>query len=258
MGTDMKPTPRKPFVLTLIVLLFCLLTFLPAVASAQTLTVGVEDLGYRPYFYSENGQYKGAAREILDAFAQKAGLELKYEILPVKRLYKGFLGGTLDFKFPDNPNWKSKEKEGLPICYSQPMLEFTDGVIVRPENLGRGLDALKVLGTVLGFTAWGYLDLVDSGKIRLLENASFSGLLEQTIEGRVDGAYINRAVADYQLNNVLRQPEALVFDPGLPHVEDGYRISSTKHPDLIKRFDQFLLDEADRVRTIKSRHNLAF
>ncbi|MFH1138326.1 MAG: transporter substrate-binding domain-containing protein [Pseudomonadota bacterium] len=235
-----------------------LLSAVPGLVFAQEFVVGVEDLNYQPFYYLENGQYQGAAREILDAFAHGNGLSFKYEPLPVKRLFRQLLDGSLDLKFPDNPNWQPELKKGRNIVYSRPVMEFVDGVMVRPENMGKGLAGLKVLGLVLGFTPRGYQDLMASGKIRLVENASFGGLLEQTVSGRVDGAYINPVVARYQLDRVLGKPDALTFDPGLPHQKDYYRASSLRRPDIIKRLDQFLTDEAELVEAIRKRHKVVY
>ena len=102
------------------------------------------------------------------------------------------------------------------------------------------------------------MERIASGQIRLVENYSFSGLLKLAIEDRVDGAYMNPAVARYQMEQVLGKPGALVFDPVLPHLSDAYRFSSMTRSDLIERFDQFLIDEADLVRSIKERYKVIF
>jgi hypothetical protein len=52
----------------------------------------------------------------------------------------------------------------------------------------------------------------------------------------VDGVYINIAVCNYHLDETLKQPRVLVFDPSLPHTRDFYRLSSLKHPALLERF----------------------
>lgn len=237
--------------------LACLL-LAPGLSRAGEIVVGVEDLYYRPFYYLETGQYRGAARDVLDAFANKNGLSIKYEPRPVNRLYKEFLNGEIDFKFPDNPHWKPELKRDRKLFYSRPVLGFIDGVMVRPERRGAGVKGIKILGTVLGFTPWNYQKLIKAGNIRLMENASFSGLLEQVILGRIDGAYMNPVVARYQLSQVMKKPGALVFDPGLPHIEDAYRLSSLKDPGLIKRFNRFLATEVELIKAIKKRHKVVF
>lgn len=89
--------------------------------------------------------------------------------------------------------------------------------MVLPENKGRGIDQIKIIGTVMGFSPWEYMKMADSGQITLVENANFSSLLQQVIAKRIDGAYINVTVAGYHLKNELDQPGALVFDETLPY-----------------------------------------
>ncbi|MCB2186893.1 MAG: hypothetical protein KQJ78_10775 [Deltaproteobacteria bacterium] len=227
-----------------------------ALAGAEELVVGVENIPYRPFYTTEYGRYISPAREILDAFGKTRGVSFVYRPLPVNRLYREFLAGGLDFKFPDNPAWKSQEKQGLTIAYSDPVMHFIDGVMVLPQNKGAGLAKLKVLGTVLGFTPWKYLDLIDAGQVKLVENGLLRGLLQQAILGRIDGAYVNPGVASYQLEHVLKAPGALVFDPGLPHIEGSYLLSTLKHDKVIQEFNAFLRQEKSMVQEIWQRHHV--
>jgi polar amino acid transport system substrate-binding protein len=227
-------------------------------AHATEYVVGVEDIYYRPYYYTERGEYRGIARDILDAFCREHNIVFKYEPLPVNRLYKHFLDGLLDFKFPDHPHWRADLKENHHILYSRPMLDFVDGTMVRPENLGQGLENINNLGTVLGFTPWAYLDRIKSGRINVTENGSFTGLLEQTIQGRVDGAYFNPVVARYQLEHVLKNPGALVFDPDLPHIESAYLLSTIKYPELLDKLDAFLARNPELVEQLNQKHDTSY
>lgn len=235
-------------------LLLCLAAL--AQAGEPVLVVGVESQYYRPYYWTDQDGFHSAAREILDAFARSAGIRFQYQPLPVRRLYEEYLDGEVDFKFPDNPQWKRELKKGRKIAYSLPLMNFIDGVMVRPERKGKGLAGLKVLGTVLGFTAWDYLDLVRQGRVRLVENASLSGLLEQVMMGRIDGAYVNPAVASYHLRHTLKKPGVLVFDPGLPHTRSSYLVSSFKHPRVIAGLNRFLTREKGLVQAIRERYGV--
>ncbi len=218
--------------------------------------VGVESQDYRPFYWTEGGEFRGPARDILDAFAARAGVHLFYEPLPVNRLYEKYLDGELDFKFPDHPSWKPGLKKGRNIVYSLPLLHFVDGVMVVPRRKGRGLAGLKVLGTVLGFTPRAYLEQIRQGRIRLCENASLVGLLEQAIMGRIDGAYVNPLVAKYLLRHTLKKPGALVFDAALPHVKGSYLLSSFKHPGLISELNRFVSKQGDLLEGIRVRYGL--
>ncbi len=238
-------------------ILFILL-LIPSFLAAQNnrFLIGVEELDYLPFYSAVDKNYTGYARELLDAFAKERGYVFEYKPLPVKRLFDTFLKQQVDFKFPDHPNWQADLKKEYQIAYTEPLTAYTDGVMVLPGNKGRGIEHLKKLGTVLGFTAWDYLDYIKKGTIEITENSSFESLLKQVIMGRIDGAYINPEVARYQLEKVMNQPAALVFDPALPHIKGAYLLSTIKHKSILGEFNQFLKEKAGLVDQLRKKHSL--
>ena len=225
-----------------------------ATGQNKVFSVGVEDLEYFPQYSYENKQYIGFGREILDAFAKSKGYTFEYRPLPPSRLFFEHLKGqSLDFKYPDNAYWESHLRTGVKVHYSKPVMPYIDGVFVIPANKGRGIGQLKMLGTVTGFTPWKYYDAIKRKEISLSENDNSVALLKQAVFKRIDGAYINVEVARYQLRKVLKQPDALVFDPDLPHISDFYYLSSIKHPHIIQEFNKFLEREKEQYERIRKK-----
>lgn len=225
-------------------------------ADTQKLTVGVEELDYFPNYAVRDGRYTGAARDILDAFAADSGFELVYQPLPIKRLYADLFNGSVDLKFPDNPDWNGDGKKGYVVVYSQPVLPFTDGVMVLPARVGKGMETFKTLGTVIGFTPFAWLDVLAQGKIKLTETPQMGPLLRQALTGRVDGAYVNVAVAKYLMRTMLDQPSGLVFDPSLPHSQSSYRLSTIRHGVVVDKLNAWLAAHTNQVAEIKARYGL--
>ncbi len=224
--------------------LLCMACSGAAVGQQKTFTVGVEDLEYFPQYSHKGNEVTGFGRELLDAFAKSRGYKFEYKMYPLSRLsLEAFKYKSLDFKYPDNAYWEKQLRKEATVHYSKPVMPYIDGVLVLPENKGRGIGQFKVLGTMTGFTPWDYLGMIKDKRVSLFENDSFIALLKQVTLKRVDGAYVNIEVAKYQLRDVLRQPDALVFDPGLPHIKDHYYLSSVKHPAIIKEFNEFLEKE---------------
>ena len=240
---------------TLIALLMGLLA-VPALSFAQTYTIGVESISYYPHYDNDKGEYKGFARDILDAFAAEKGYTFIYKPVPVARLFQEFLAGKFDFKYPDNAYWSADMKEGKNVIYSEPVVSYIDGVMVLPGNKGMGIDALKTLGTIRGFTAWTYMDLIKEGKVKIRENNGFIPLLEMTMKGRVDGAYVSIDVARWQLAEVLGKPGGLVFDSDLPYTKSAYFLSTIKEPEVMKEFNQFLVDKKELVDGLKEKYKV--
>lgn len=218
--------------------------------------VGVEGQDYLPHFSSEGGEFHGFARELLDAFAQDAGIRLVYVPLPIKRLLQEFLvRQSLDFKYPDHPIYGLPIKEQLRagVHYSRPVVKYLGGTMVRPERLGQGMNGFRRLGTVLGFATFNFDDFVRAGIVQVVEESEIPALLRMAIAGRVDGVDLDVAVARYYLAHDLRMPGALVFDPELPHVRWPYHLSTLRHPELLQGFDAFLIREAPLVAKLKAK-----
>ncbi|MES2015575.1 MAG: transporter substrate-binding domain-containing protein [Pseudomonadota bacterium] len=223
-------------------------------AQQKTFTIGVEDLEYYPQKSHKGDEFIGFGRELLDAFAKSRGYTFKYKILPLNRLFlENLKTKSLDFQYPDNSYWEAHLRKGVTVHYSKPVMPYIDGVMVLPENKGRGINNFKMLGTMTGFTPWNYLDLIKQKRVTVFENDSFIALLKQVSLKRVDGAYINVEVAKYQLREMLHQPDMLVFDPDLPHTKDFYYFSSVKHPKVIEEFNKFLATEVGTYEQIRKK-----
>ncbi|ARJ65761.1 hypothetical protein WV31_08875 [Magnetospirillum sp. ME-1] len=217
-----------------------LLCLVEAPAQARDLVVGVEAIDYSPVYGVIDGQFKGAAREILDAFANAAGHRLTFQALPVKRLYAELNHGGIDLKFPDSPDWQPALRQGRAVAFSKPVIHYIDGTIVRSQGLSQGPEAIHSLGTIAGFTPFAWGERLKSGAVELKENSSFEQLLRQVQTKRIDGAYGNVAVALNAADSIPGLAGTLAFAPNLPHVADSYRLSSVKAPEIIAEFDEWL------------------
>lgn len=222
-------------------------------AQARDLVVGVEAIDYSPVYGVIDGQFKGAAREILDAFANAGGHRLTFQALPVKRLYAELNHGGIDLKFPDSPDWQPALRQGRAIAFSKPVINYIDGTIVRREALSEGPEAVRSLGTIAGFTPFAWGERLRAGTVELKENSSFEPLLRQVQTKRIDGAYGNVAVALNTADSIPGLAGTLVFAPRLPHVADSYRLSSVKAPELIAEFDEWLGKNGKLVADIIAR-----
>ena len=225
-------------------------------AQAEKYVIGVEDLEYYPIYAKREGEYAGFARELLDMFADASGHTFEYKILPIKRLYNDFLDQKFDLKFPDSSYWQADAKKGKNVIYSDPVLEYIDGVLVAPGNLGKGLSNLKTLGSPRGFSPYEYLDDVKAKKISLKEGNTLKSLLKMAESNRIDGVYFNIIVARYFLEHTTFNDDLVIFDKGLPHTRAHYHLSTIKHPELMKQFNDFLANNKAEVATLKAKYNV--
>ncbi|WP_163832074.1 type 2 periplasmic-binding domain-containing protein [Spartinivicinus ruber] len=221
------------------------------------LIIGVEKLSYLPHYSFEEGDLIGYTREVLDAFAKTNNYTVEYRLLSVSQLYAALLKNqSIDFKYPDNPQWNTAGKKDTKIYYSDSVSSYIDGIIVMPAAKSKELSFLKNLGTIKNFTPWGYHDLIKSGKVHLHESESIIELLSQVMFGELDGAYVNIAVAKYHLNYTIHSPKALVFNNKLPYIKSAYCLSTIKHPKIIETFNQFLASETRLIETLRNKYNM--
>lgn len=101
---------------------FKVLVFLLVFASifSKEYVVGVEDISYYPHYESIDGVFQDSySKAILDLFSEYSGHKLVYKPLPVKRLFRSIVNGSIDFKYPDNEYWSADDKKGADIKYSK-------------------------------------------------------------------------------------------------------------------------------------------
>ena len=229
--------------------------FLSAPAWSGNFTVGVEAHDYTPIFNGQDSNYAGYARDLLDDFARKYGHTFTYSPMPVARLFNEFVvKKTLDLKFPDNAYWANDVKKNAKIVYSKGAVSVTDGLLVLPENKGRG--NVTTLVTVRGFTPYPYLDQIHDKKILMREENSPTAAINVAAAGRADGVYLAMVVANYLMNDVMKRPGILVFDDKLPSMKSEYALSSINHPELIRQFDEYLVKEKDTVAKLKAKYKI--
>jgi len=100
------------------------------------------------------------------------------------------------------------------------------------------------------------MDRIKANSLAVSENSTLDALVRQTLAGRIDGAYASVAVINYQLDHVIKQPGALVFDASLPYSRDHYFVSSIKRPDLVRDLSAWLKQNRPTVAALKAKHGV--
>lgn len=227
----------------------------PIFASQQNeFTLGVERIDYYPYYTTNiSGKYIGFAKDLFDYFSKKNNISFTYEPRPVARLIDEFLKGRLDFKFPDSSIWRKDLKEKYDIIYSDDVVDFVDGIIVKVENKNKEIGFLKDVGTIIGFT------VIDNyKKIHFEESSNIETLIEKLNANRLDGIYINIAVGMNFINNNSKLKNKFIFRKDFPHKKGTYKLSTIKHKELIKTFNKFLKKESKEIKLLKDKYKLNY
>ncbi|HEX5311769.1 transporter substrate-binding domain-containing protein [Aquabacterium sp.] len=222
-------------------------------ADPKTITVGVENLAFQPHYGTQNGEYTGYFRDLMDAFAKKEGLKVIYKPMDIDDLYAAFFKGQVDFKYPDDAAWRADARKGLKVAYSKPSVGYVDGTLKLASNQDLVAGKIKVLGKPAGFFTPPYSSAIEAG-LKVLEFNSTQELVEALRSGKVDAIYHNVDVALYYARTA--KIKDVVFAPDLPMIQSDYRLSSFKRPDIIKKFDDFVAQEKDFCDKLRDHYNI--
>jgi hypothetical protein len=242
------------FLFTTLVLLYC------HSVVATTYDIGTEDVEYYPHYGKTSptsSEFEGFARLFFDDFSAKKHVSIEYVPLPIKRLYSYlFVSKTIGFKYPDSPNWNAEQKSKInhEIYYSEPIVSYIDGIFVHKDNVNLTLDNIKTLGVIRGFTPEPFIDYVEQKKLSIFEYSRSEHLLMALKLKRIEAAYINVDVANYQIKS--KGISGVVFQPGLPFTKGMYHISTLKHPDVINLIDQYIKENGQHILKLKEKLQL--
>jgi hypothetical protein len=240
-----------------LVLASLILAFSFPVLAEPTYVIGVEQADFLPHYSGdEKGNYRGFARELLDDFAAHSGVRLTLRVMPAEALLPALFAGEIDAKYPDSPVWSTQAKVGSGLHYSLPVVNYVDGAMVVPHRVGLGIDQLRRLAVVDGWTPRGYEDRIGANQLSLISSKGLPRMVRQALLKDTDGAYYNVVVAAHYLNNVRAKPGALVFDTSLPHTRGTFHLSSIEHPELIAGFDRFLSNRRVDISALKDKHQV--
>jgi hypothetical protein len=224
-------------------------------SKTQVYTIGVENIDYSPLFAFN--KTPSAAQSILEMFAEQEGLQFIYTPMPVVELYYHLsISKTIDFKFPDAPAWRSGSRLGKKPVYSDPVLSYCDVVLLSPKAANLDLKQLKTIGIVKGFSPLALQPYIDNKQITVLRTESVEKLLESATDNRLNAIYINYDVGKYLLKQKPHKKVSLTVNPELPSFCGAYRLSTVKYPQLINRFNLFMISHQKEIQAIKKQFGL--
>lgn len=229
--------------------LFLLLSVLLRSASADVLRVGIEDIDYYPHiaYGYHNDSY---AQLVLERFFKEQGHEVVFVPLSVKRFNDSFLTKEVDFKYPDNAVWRTEEKHGIAITYSDPLITSVSGVIRTKENLGKPATSIKQVATLIGFFPQRWHKEIKAGEVELLEESNPRTVVQLTVNGLVDAIGLDYSVVNHYLGQV-GQKGRLLMDPSLPYSRNGLSLSTIERTDVIEALNQFLHENKAYLEQLK-------
>lgn len=166
-----------------------LLIALPALAAAQTVTVGIEP-AYAPWAYVKDGKFKGIAPDALRAMAKQSGFDVEFKSLPFSSLIPALRANKIDVVATALTVSKKRAEK---IAFTVPWWQVNMDLLVKKgsgKNLVTALCCGARVGTMSGTTELHWLkhDLKDNGvdiKVHTYSEATIG--VRDVMNGRLDG-----------------------------------------------------------------------
>ncbi len=210
-----------------------------SIAYVKTYIVGVEDAVNYPYKTSENGNFSGKFRQILDKFAKSQGIIFEYKSYQIKDLYEALYKNQIDFKFPDNPVWRSPQKKHHNIIYSDFLTYYIDAIFVKKSDMNKNFRDFKVFGTSNDILLWPISEKLAHGKVKVLKSRSCAELIPQIKNDEIEAIFCNYDVMRYLLKNSTLETE-IVVNTDLPFIDNYFYVSTINHGDIIEKLNGWI------------------
>jgi hypothetical protein len=252
--TEMKKSNLKNKIINCFIFCLTTLTYLQSL-QAQEFIIGVEDIYYYPLFEFKSDR-ETHSRELLDSFAASKGYKFTYLPLPIKRFEKWLIEDKIDFKYPDNPRWYADDSTSRKLTFSQSSVWLIAGTSVLKSSLKKDKPELKSVGTLLGFYPTTWIDEIKSGQIKLYEDASTKMLVQQLIMGHIDSIDIEPSVINYYLEELGKPSDTIVIDTSYKYDIYGFHLSTIKHPNIIKEFDDYLKNNKVLLEQLNKKYQI--
>ncbi|XQW84288.1 hypothetical protein ACOYR1_14270 [Thalassotalea piscium] len=232
--------------------IYLLLSLLVFSIEAKTFIIGVQDVAYYPLYDFPNESH---AKELLDTFAKSKNYKFIYLALPIKRTNYWYKENAIDFKYPDSKRWSRGRSVYPDLKFSDPIVSLMAGANVRKDKLGKSRVDIKTLGTILGFHATMWLDLISKGNTQVVESSSPLNIIKQVVYGYVDATNIEPSVINYYLSLLGKEGE-LVLDKTLPHEIYTFQLSTIKYENILDEFNQFLKENHEFLESLEKKYHL--
>lgn len=234
----------------LIVLLLSCCCVLPL--HAASLRICVQNIDYYPHYDFSTQPGRGYAADLFALFSAKTGLQITLLPLPVKRLQDN---PDCQLVYPDNPQWHSAKGETQPLFFSQPLTGIIGATLVRRGDAQLELAAVRAIAVPRGFTPDHLLAVQKDYHFELVETGDATAAIQMLLKQRVDAADVEWHVARHLLQK-LGQPQGAEIGRQLPLASVGFHLSSREHGELLRRFDQFLLQYPKEINRLRVRYQL--
>lgn len=236
------------------VALFIGLLFFVRSIQAETYSVTVEQITFAPYIMTDHqGNFNGYLFDLMEAWKEDQGIELIYQVTPIKRIGMMAKNDRVDFVLPDHPKWSARDyKEGRAVIYSRAIADVHGGfarLSEAPEIMNIE-DRIPVIGSLLGFSYDIIRRELENHELEIHEVAQTTSLVGLLKARRVDAVFGNVPSLIKLGENTLGK-NSVVQAKTLPDEHTKYYLSSIKSFGLIQDFNSWLIQKSTEKKLAK-------
>lgn len=200
---------------------------------------------YPQYEVSERIQ-RGLLVDIIEKFSKDQNIEFVLKSYPIKRYVQLSKEGKVDFIFPDNPEWISKDSKNK-ITFSKSVTTST-GIFF--SNSFKRKDEVKTIATIRGYTIPFFQKEISHKEIKKYEIDTGRSLVNFISKGRAQVGYFHEDIINKQIKE--NSVSNIVFAHHLPKKEYSYHLSSIHHKSIIQKFNNWLSKNREWIKHRKS------
>ncbi|MCW8107924.1 hypothetical protein OPS25_05380 [Alteromonas ponticola] len=216
--------------------------------------IGVEDVSYYPLQNFQARENKGVLASILNLFARTEGINIEFIPLPIHRFTAWFDEGNIDLRIPDHPVWSQSLQPEL--IYSAPVLLLCESTVVLAKNIDKSQSAIKSIGILHGFTpSRRWRKSIEKGEVELISDASLKVLTRMLMNEMVDGLNVEYSAIQYQVKELGYDQSNVKISRRIPQTQFSYHMSTIRHQDILKKFNDFLDRYRQEIIAIKRSHD---
>ena len=239
----------------LILFIICTLLSASSLADKQPIyTIGVENIDYYPH-YAFGHRKNSFTKELLEFFFKQEAINIKFIPLPLKRFNQWYTKDKIDFKYPDNGEWRTDDANKFNVIYSDTVFTYIAGTIVLNKTTEFTAKNIKRLGTITGFYPTLWINRINNNETKLIEDNNVISVMRLLIHGIVDGINLDYSVVNFHLKQIDKK-KLLIMAKSLPHKKTNFHLSTVKHPDIIKKFNLFLKQNQLLINKLKVKHGI--
>lgn len=231
-----------------------LICFFTLANEQSVYTIGVENIDYYPH-YAFSHRKNSFSKELFEIFFKQENLKIEFVPLPLKRFNQWYIKDKIDFKYPDNEQWRANDSNQQNITYSNQVITSIAGSIVLNNNTNFTVEKIKRLGTITGFYPTLWINRIKNNQIQLVEYNNVVSVIRLLIHGMVDAINLDYSVVNFHLNEINKN-KLLIMDKSLPHQKTIFHLSTIKHPKVINKFNLFLKNNQLLIQKLKDKYGI--